>query len=271
MKLIHNYLQILPQYQNLYMAASQVNLALFQLVLASDFHINFRTDCLDSVDFSILNIELPLQNIWTQSYTASTITRLTLKLVTFPCSYPLLSRDGHIKEWVAVYLRSNWYIGRLLSKLSSQHCSCYVLDVYNKAYFEDMTNLTFVNEENKFTIVRKRSLLHIFQINATTDAGNIKDRDLDLIFIKVKAHVEDPYNELADELAKKRTDCNSPHRLSFNYRISDYQFCLHFEDTSIEQKLRDFIKIMGQVQSYSEWEDIHINEDTFIQCSIQYQ
>ncbi|GBC00517.1 hypothetical protein RclHR1_03890002 [Rhizophagus clarus] len=191
------------------MAASQVNLALFQLVLASDFHINFRTDCLDSVDFSILNIELPLQNIWTQSYTASTITRLTLKLVTFPCSYPLLSRDGHIKEWVAVYLRSN--------------CTL------------------------------------------------VKDRDLDLIFIKVKAHVEDPYNELADELAKKRTDCNSPHRLSFNYRISDYQFCLHFEDTSIEQKLRDFIKIMGQVQSYSEWEDIHINEDTFIQCSIQYQ
>ncbi|GBC08309.1 hypothetical protein RclHR1_08000006 [Rhizophagus clarus] len=93
----------------------------------------------------------------------------------------------------------------------------------------------------------------------------IKDRNLDLELIKVKAHVGDPWNELADELAKKGTELPTHHQLTFNFGSQDHRFSPHFEDTLIEQKLRNFLNTMGQVQVCSEWRDLRVNEKVFVQ------
>ncbi|GES78896.1 hypothetical protein RCL_jg21783.t1 [Rhizophagus clarus] len=50
----------------------------------------------------------------------------------------------------------------------------------------------------------------------------IRDRNLDLELIKVKAHAGDPWNELVDELAKKGTEITIHYRLTFNFGSQDY-------------------------------------------------
>ncbi|GBC07765.1 hypothetical protein RclHR1_07680019 [Rhizophagus clarus] len=97
------------------------------------------------------------------------------------------------------------------------------------------------------------------------------DRNLDLELIKVKAHAGDPWNDLADELAKKGAALSTYYQLTFNFGSQACRFSPHFEDTPIEQKLRNFLSTMGTVQSCSEWRDLRINEDIFVQRSIQYQ
>ncbi|GES94624.1 ribonuclease HI, putative [Rhizophagus clarus] len=95
----------------------------------------------------------------------------------------------------------------------------------------------------------------------------IKDRNLDLELIKVKAHASDPWNELADELVKKGTELTTQHQLTFNFGSQNHRFSPHFEDTLIEQKLRNFLNTMGLVQVCSEWRDLQVNEEAFIQRS----
>ncbi|GES89333.1 RNA-directed DNA polymerase from mobile element jockey-like isoform X1 [Rhizophagus clarus] len=80
----------------------------------------------------------------------------------------------------------------------------------------------------------------------------IRDKNLDLELIKVKAHAGDPWNDLADELAKKGAALSTYHQLSFNFGSQACRFSPHFEDTPIEQKLRNFLSTMGTVQSCSE-------------------
>ncbi|GBC07886.1 hypothetical protein RclHR1_07760001 [Rhizophagus clarus] len=76
---------------------------------------------------------------------------------------------------------------------------------------------------------------------------------------------------IADELAKKGTELTTYHQLIFNFRSQNCRFSPHFEDTLIEQKLRNFLSTIGTVQSCSEWRYLQINEDVFVQRSIQYQ
>ncbi|GES94482.1 ribonuclease H-like domain-containing protein [Rhizophagus clarus] len=75
----------------------------------------------------------------------------------------------------------------------------------------------------------------------------IRDRNLDLELIKVKAHAGDPWNELADELAKKGAVLSTYHQLTFNFGSQACRFSPHFENTLIEQKLRNFLSTMGTV------------------------
>ncbi|GBB91385.1 hypothetical protein RclHR1_18650001 [Rhizophagus clarus] len=99
----------------------------------------------------------------------------------------------------------------------------------------------------------------------------IKNRKLDIELIKVKAHAGDPWNELADDLVKKGTELLTHHQLTFNFRSQGYRFSPHFEEILIEQKLRNFLNAMGQVQACSEWRDLQVNTDAFTQRSQQYQ
>ncbi|GBB93795.1 hypothetical protein RclHR1_26940001 [Rhizophagus clarus] len=62
----------------------------------------------------------------------------------------------------------------------------------------------------------------------------IRDRKLDLELIKVKAHAGDPWNKLADELAKKGMKLTTHHQLIFNFGSQDCRFSPHFENTLIE-------------------------------------
>ncbi|GBC10008.1 hypothetical protein RclHR1_09270013 [Rhizophagus clarus] len=95
----------------------------------------------------------------------------------------------------------------------------------------------------------------------------IKDRKLDIKLIKVKSHAKDPWNELADDLAKKGTELSTHHHLTFNFGSQDYHFSPYFEDVLIEQKMCNFLNAMSQIQAYSEWKDLHVNEDAFTQQS----
>ncbi|GBB84180.1 hypothetical protein RclHR1_10800007 [Rhizophagus clarus] len=45
----------------------------------------------------------------------------------------------------------------------------------------------------------------------------IKDRKLDVELIKIKAYARNPWNELADDLAKKWTEVLTHHQLTFNF------------------------------------------------------
>ncbi|GBB94243.1 hypothetical protein RclHR1_23190004 [Rhizophagus clarus] len=71
-------------YQNLYIIASHTNQALFYLILASDFHINFCLDASNTNCFSIINVDQPLVALWKHSYTLSAIIHVALKSNHFP-------------------------------------------------------------------------------------------------------------------------------------------------------------------------------------------
>ncbi|GES75898.1 hypothetical protein GLOIN_2v1771600 [Rhizophagus clarus] len=63
MKLPHSCFSIHPHLRSLYTATCHSNLALFYLLLASDFYINLKMDHLDTSSFTISNVEHPLLDI----------------------------------------------------------------------------------------------------------------------------------------------------------------------------------------------------------------
>ncbi|GBB85814.1 hypothetical protein RclHR1_12260004 [Rhizophagus clarus] len=83
-KLPYGCFNVQPHFRSLYIATSRSNLALFYLLLATDFHVNLKLDQMDMLSFSIKTVEFPLLDVWLKSHKAASIIRINNRNSHFP-------------------------------------------------------------------------------------------------------------------------------------------------------------------------------------------
>ncbi|GES79449.1 hypothetical protein GLOIN_2v1788498 [Rhizophagus clarus] len=164
----------------------------------------------------------------------------------------------------------NMWINRWIKPLVDKDSLFEIKD--NLTCFSELSFYTDGSIQNRVPYHLRKPLDECLEHHSMViNQGAAFNRKLDIELIKVKAHAGDPWNELADDLVKKGTELLTHHQLTFNFRSQGYRFSPHFEEILIEQKLRNFLNAMGQVQACSEWRDLQVNTDAFTQRSQQYQ
>ncbi|CAJ0626805.1 13075_t:CDS:2 [Entrophospora sp. SA101] len=96
--------------------------------------------------------------------------------------------------------------------------------------------------------------------------GAAKEGNLDINFIKVKAHKQEHHNNVVDKLAKEgTTSTNLEYKVDRKYNLTYNAF---WKNNLIQKPLRGFIKKLGQVEQFATW--VLINRNLNLWAEIEF-
>ena len=123
------------------------------------------------------------------------------------------------------------------------------------SFINKYNTLSKTNDRNNIRKQLKEKYYNLWSIIL----NYIEDQDLNINFIKVKAHKQDHYNGIVDKLAKEAT---SSIKLEDNENRKYTQtYNAFWENKSIQRPLRGFIKKIGQANQFAKWVLMNRNLD----------